>query len=105
MKTLWLPNLVEMIMLTLVFSHALPYGYYILLRWVVTATFSFLLFKAYHHISDTWKWVLGIMILVYNPILPLDLGRDIWTIVNVVTIIIILLTLFIFRRKKFISTG
>lgn len=105
MKTLWLPQLVAMIMLTLAFSHNLPYGYYILLRWVVTATFSFLLYKSYHDISDTWKWILGIMVLVYNPILQLNLGRDIWTIVNIVTIIITLLTIFIFRRKKLNSTS
>ena len=104
MKTLWFPQLVAMIMLTLALSHDLPYGYYILLRWVIAATFSFLLYKSYHDISDTWKWILGIMILVYNPILQLNLGREIWTIVNVITIIVTLVTIFILRRKRPLSS-
>lgn len=78
-----------------------PYGYYILLRWVCCPTLGYLAFAANGKIQKSWAWFLGIGALLYNPIITPHLGREIWRIVNVVTIGA--LVVFIYRNKFFRS--
>lgn len=66
-----------------------PYGYYILLRWVVCAVFIYLAVAS--HLADASGWLL-LFILgagIYNPILRVHLGRIVWTLVNVASIVIL----------------
>jgi hypothetical protein len=65
-----------------------PYGYYILLRWVCCGVFAYLAFKAVGQERQGWVWVLGISAALYNPLVPVHLTREIWSVVNVVTIAI-----------------
>ena len=63
-----------------------PYGYYMLLRWVCCGVFAYLAFQAFESKYQGWVWILGITAGVYNPIIPVHLTREIWLVVNVVTI-------------------
>jgi hypothetical protein len=63
-----------------------PYGYYILLRWVCCGVFAYLAFKAFAQEQQGWAWVLGITAGVYNPIIRVHLTREIWSVVNIITI-------------------
>ena len=71
-----------------------PYGYYILLRWVCFGVFAYLAFKAFAHTQQGWAWVLGISAGVYNPVIRVHLTREIWSVVNVITIGIALTSVF-----------
>ena len=63
-----------------------PYGYYILLRWVCCAAFAFLAIQSLAQEKKGWVWVLGITAVIYNPLIRIHLTREIWLVINLVTI-------------------
>jgi hypothetical protein len=62
------------------------HGYYPLLRWVCCAVFAYLAFQAFLQEKQGWSWVLRIMAVLYNPIIPVHLSRDTWSVINVIAI-------------------
>ena len=64
----------------------LPYGYYMLLRVVMCGLFSYLAYVSWQSGEQEFTWVLGITAAIYNPFIPLHLGREIWVLVNIATI-------------------
>lgn len=77
-----------------------PYGYYILLRWICCGVFAYLAFKAFYQEQEGWVWVLGITAAVYNPIIRVRLTREIWSVVNIVTIGIAVTSIFTLKFRK-----
>jgi len=77
-----------------------PYGYYILLRWICCAVFAYLALKANADNNSYWTWIFGVTAAIYNPIVPLHLTREIWTVVNIITIGISIGSLFILRSSS-----
>jgi hypothetical protein len=77
-----------------------PYEYYILLRWVCCGIFVYLAFRGFEQGHQGWVWVLGITAVVYNPILRVHLTREIWSVVNVVTIGIASASVFALNRTR-----
>jgi len=97
MRRIWIPQTIAAVMLLWALNPENPYGYYIVLRWVCCAVFAYLATKAFAQEKEGWVWVLGITPVVYNPIVPIHLTREIWSVVNIATII--MATLFVFVRK------
>jgi hypothetical protein len=62
------------------------HGYYTLLRWVCCAVFAYLALQAFAWEKHGWSWVLRVMAVLYNPIIPVHLSRDTWTTINVIAI-------------------
>lgn len=71
----------------------LPYGYYILLRFLVCFGTIRELFIVPLNNMDTTFILIAIAVL-YNPIIKMPLGRPIWTIVNVLTALYFIFYLF-----------
>ena len=64
--------------------------FYTLLRVVVCVTGAAGFAAARRSGAETWSWVFGVIAVIYNPILPFHLySRDKWTIVNLVTIVLL----------------
>ena len=99
MRRIWVPQLVAALMLLWALNPENPYGYYILLRWVCCGIFAYLAFRAVEHGHQSWVWVLGITAAVYNPILRVPLTRELWSVVNVVTIGIAVASVFALKRR------
>jgi hypothetical protein len=85
MKRIWIPQTIASAMLLWALNPENPYGYYVLLRWVCVGVFGFLTFHALANEMKGWGWVLGITALLYNPIFRVHLTREIWSVVNLVT--------------------
>lgn len=100
MNHIWAPQAVACVMLLWALNPDNPYGYYILLRWVCFGVFIYLAFQALEQEKNNWLWVMGITALIYNPIFRIHLNREIWSIINVVTIIIVLTSIFILKPKN-----
>ena len=64
----------------------LPYGYYILLRVGMCGVLAYLAYTASQSNEQGLTWILGIIAVIYNPFAPLHLGREVWTVINFVTI-------------------
>ena len=79
-----------------------PYGYYILLRWVICAICAYYAFKAYGEKNVPWAWIFGVSAAVYNPIIPLHLGRSVWAVVNIASVVLLIASFFALPRNRLI---
>lgn len=70
----------------------MPYGYYILLRWICTALFAAMAFVSYERNYKTLVWVYSLMALLFNPVIPLNFGRDGWAVIDIGTAIFLLIS-------------
>lgn len=61
----------------------MPYGYYTLVRVVVTAV---VLITACHAVarsrSPLWIGVMGVIIILFNPVVPVHLPRETWLFID-----------------------
>ena len=82
MKT-WL--LVPAVMLFIaIFS--LPYGYYILLRYVVCMASVIIIIRDYKKDITWWMAVFGVVAILFNPVLPIHFyQRSTWSPVDALT--------------------
>ncbi len=71
-----------------------PYGYYILLRWVVTGTALFVLWTAYELKKTSWLWVIGMVALLFNPIAPIHLDKETWVVLDLIVAGLFLASIF-----------
>jgi Family of unknown function (DUF6804) len=83
----------------------MPYGYYQLLRVYVFCTSAYLAVQQNKSKSDIWFWGLVACALTYNPIIKLSLGREIWPIVNVATVIFYIWHFCICNKYKTVFRG
>lgn len=92
MKFIWIPQSIAICMFLAALLdgtfYELEYEYYILLRWVACAVFAYLATKAYKQGKSEWVWILGFFAGLYNPFLPVHLTREIWFLINILTVAI-----------------
>lgn len=78
----------------------MPYGYYQLLRVGICTVSIILACHAFGGHKSKIGWVFIASALVYNPITPLALGRELWTIVNLATIGVLIWGIVALRRQS-----
>ncbi len=98
-KRIWIPQALASFMLLLALNPKNPYGYYVLLRWVCCPIFLYLAHQAYLKNNQPWVWILGVTALIYNPFLTVHLGREIWSIVNIITVGIAVASIFYVKTR------
>jgi hypothetical protein len=70
----------------------LPYGYYILLRFVATGVFAWAAFVSYERKNQSLPWVFWLLALVFNPIIKIHLPKEFWTFIDIGAGLFLLLT-------------
>ena len=64
----------------------MPYGYYMLLRLFLCGVSLHFLTRP--SVRDAEKWVLAGLVVLYNPLVPIELGsKPLWSIVNIGTVV------------------
>ena len=65
-----------------------PYGFYNLLRLIVCVVSAWLAYEQWKHDDAVSGWVVALstVALLYNPLLPIHLTREIWMVLNLVTV-------------------
>ncbi len=66
----------------------MPYGYYQVMRWLITAASLWIAMTCHGDGRGNWIWVWGAIAGIYNPIFPVHASREVWSFVNVATIAI-----------------
>lgn len=99
----YLPHLVATTLLAWAYNDSNPYGYYVFLRWVICPAFAWFAFVAYNNEQNPWVWIYGITAALYNPIATAHLGRELWEIVNALTIV--LLAVNAWQKRKISPTA
>lgn len=78
----------------------LPYGFYMLLRCVSSGAAIYLLLTARQRIQDWQVFALIVVILVFNPIFKVHLGRDMWRIIDAVAAVFYFATTATLKNKN-----
>ncbi len=87
-KDLWISQAIAGAMLLWALYPDNPYGYYILLRWVVCPCFIYTGFQIFKRYKPKWGWVPWLAAVIYNPLLPLHLSRELWVVLNLAGILV-----------------
>jgi len=61
-----------------------PYGYYQLLRWVTCGVAVYVAYTAYNWQKMWAVWLFGFVAVLFNPLIPIRLSREIWQPINVI---------------------
>jgi len=77
-----------------------PYFYYQILRWVVCLVSGYTAFIAYKQKKINWVWVLVILAIIFNPIIPFYFSRETWRILDIFSSIIIIISVFKVKIQK-----
>jgi hypothetical protein len=94
-------SIIAIIMLLLAIpSEIWPYGYYILLRWVVTGAALFILWIAYELEKKTWLWIMGAIAILFNPIAPIYLDKGNWVVIDLIVAALFLISIFKIKRRN-----
>ena len=80
-----------------------PYGFYTMLRIIVTLTSAIIIYQSYKksNIFNEYAIIFSLIMILYNPFIPVYLSREIWLPINFVTSGIYLYALF--KSKKFLN--
>ena len=76
----------------------MPYGYYMLLRFVAMICFGLLAYQYYEREQPVLMVTFGAVALLFQPFFKIALGRTIWNIVDVV-VAILLIGIVIIKEK------
>jgi hypothetical protein len=95
------PHILIVALLLLALVPTNPYGYYSVMRWIVSAAFVYLTTKSREQHQTPWVWIWGVAAGIYNPLFPVHATREFWSLINVITIVVVIIGVFkSFRAKR-----
>ena len=93
--------------LLLIFAFALlacllpmPYGYFMLIRFAAMIIFGLMALIYYQEQKEGMAIFFGSMVILFQPIIKISLGRTMWNIVDVVMAIVLLAIWYRNSQKK-----
>ncbi len=60
----------------------LPYGYYMLLRFIACALFAWAAYIAFEKNGNVLPWVFVVLAIVFNPIIKIHFPKEMWAIID-----------------------
>lgn len=92
-----IPALVVAVML-LIATMPLAYEYYLLLRWATCGVSIFIAIKAYNW-GRTWAtWLFGIVAVLFNPLIPIHLTKEIWQPIDLICALLFGLSMLLLKE-------
>ena len=76
----------------------LPYGYYTFLRWITCGMAAFTAYIAYQWEFKWATWIFIPLAILFNPIIPIHLTKEIWQPIDIVGAIIFGVSAFVLRK-------
>ena len=76
------------------------YDYYTILRFVVCGTSSYGAYLAYESEKKPWLWLFGGIAILFNPFLKIYFQKSNWTIIDIATAFVFLISILAFRKWK-----
>jgi hypothetical protein len=70
-----------------------PIGYYTFLRFAVMIVSIVNAYNSYKNKNEIWAWIFGTIAVLFNPIVPIHFDRNIWAVIDIITILILLASL------------
>ena len=100
-KYFTLPNILKIITVLLLFyaTSRNRYSYYIFLRWYVFISCIYFAYKSNEENNKIWLVVFSVISLLFNPIIPVYLKKEIWSLIDIGSGVIIFISLF-YNKKE-----
>jgi len=70
----------------------LPYGYYTLLRLVVTGVLGWAAYISYTRNNYVLPWIFILIALLFNPIIKVHFQKEIWIVIDIAVCVFLLVT-------------
>lgn len=77
----------------------MPYGYFMLVRFVMMVAFGVLAYQYYLRNKVAATWIFGALAVLFQPIYKIALGRTLWNVVDVI-VALLLIALFIMEWRN-----
>jgi len=89
-------NLIKIVLAVLFFVCLLdmPYGYFQLVRFIALVGFSILAYQANQHGQQTEMFIYIGLAILFQPLVKISLGRQLWNIVDVIVGICLIISIF-----------
>jgi hypothetical protein len=95
----WIPLVASIAMLLMASADSWPYGFYQLLRILVSVTAAYVVVQLLNR-HQFWPWIMGGIAILFNPILPISFTRQEWQPIDFgVAIIFLIAAIQTFRRR------
>lgn len=78
----------------------MPYGYFMLVRFVAMVIFGLMAYNYYHEQREGLAIFFGAMALLFQPIIKISLGRTMWNVVDVVMAIVLFIIWYRNSQRK-----
>ncbi len=76
----------------------LPYGYYTFLRWATCSMAAYIAYVSYQRGAKWLLWIFVPIAVLFNPILPIHLSKEIWQPIDFASAIIFGVSAFVLRK-------
>jgi hypothetical protein len=76
------------------------HGFFALLRCVVFGSSAYLTWLAYNHEKGDWCWIFGFIALLFNPIIPVYLYRELWVSIDFLVAVFLIISVFAFKLPE-----
>jgi len=95
-------NLIKAVLavLLLIFLFHMPYGYYQLIRFIAVVGFAILAYYEYERQNIPLVIVYLGLILLFQPLATIPLGRQVWIIIDVVVVVGLVVSIFVKKSKS-----
>jgi hypothetical protein len=81
-----------------------PYGFFTLLRFVVFATSAYIAWMSYEAKREKWVWIFGFLTVLFNPFIVIHLNREIWSVIDLIVGIFMVISVFVLKLERQSST-
>ena len=78
----------------------MPYGFYQLVRFIALVGFSILAYQSFENENKKIPIIYIGLAILFQPLIKISLGREIWNIVDVVVGIGLIVSIFIKRKEN-----
>ena len=95
----WFPVAGSVVMLLMAAGSDWPYGFYQLLRIVVSGTALYVVVQTSSH-HRYWPWIVGGIAVLFNPILPISFTKEEWRPIDLAVAVVLAIALVQFRQRK-----
>ncbi|MFA4844486.1 MAG: DUF6804 family protein [Candidatus Margulisiibacteriota bacterium] len=93
----YLVPILAIIMLLVAVPVGMPYGYYILLRWFICGASAYNTYLSYEQQKRVFVWMFALLAILFNPIFPIYLDKELWVIIDFISVVIFFVSLFIIK--------
>jgi len=77
-----------------------PYGFFEVLRWVVAGSAAYMAYSAHTISRNVWMLLMIFIVILFNPIAPIHLTKDIWVVIDTAVAGIFIISIFKLKSKQ-----